>query len=303
MSSLRNRASPRHGRVAPARLSRSRKWRLAVAVAAACSAAPALGGPDDCLREGDLLTCSGNQSDGVSVLVTPASPDTTRLEVVDLTAPIVTATTPGVLFRNLTGSRLTLTSGRATVPVTISTSGAGAAGVGMVADSTGRTSGIAAIPALGLLVPDGPAGAGGPVTVTSFSDITTTGDGAHGLFAQNAIGGYSPPVVQSLLAFDAAAHTYTVHTVAGSDANVGEEVAGSHGGTFTLYANGTLDFEPDDGFELQPGGEWSTSMDYSVRANGQALADATVTVRYFWNEDGCSRTCSATWTTCSRTPA
>lgn len=319
----------RKGHAAPQPTSsRRRNWRLAVAIATACSASAALAGPDACTLAGDTLTCSGDQSEGVGLVVSPTSPEVTTLHVIDLTSPIETATVPGVLFRTLTGSRITLTVGSTSAPVTIGTSGAGAAGIGILADSLGATTGVASIPALELLIPDGRAGAGGPVTVTNFGDVTTTGDGAHGMCAQNAIGGYSPLVVQSLQAFDAGAHTYAVSSVAGSADNVGEAVAGSNGGTFTLNANGTLDFEPEEGFELPPGEEWSTSIDYSVRANGQALADATApsatsgtrttswkcrpsptSPSSAWAAPGrrarrrCSRTCSATWTTCSRMPA
>jgi hypothetical protein len=85
-----------------------------------------------------------------------------------------------------------VTSGVAGTPVVITTRGNTAPGIKAL--SEGSPSSYNWLPALGIYAPSGPAGGGGPVTVESHSTITTIGGYSHGIFAQNRVGSYNPPV-------------------------------------------------------------------------------------------------------------
>ncbi|KRC70729.1 hypothetical protein ASE30_14310 [Achromobacter sp. Root83] len=70
-----------------------------------------------------------------------------------------------------------------------------------------------------------------------------------------------------------------VSQVNGSAASVGAAVAGSHGGSFTLNADGTYSFNPGSAFNSLPAGETATtSITYTV-ADAQGATDtATLTI-------------------------
>jgi len=70
----------------------------------------------------------------------------------------------------------------------------------------------------------------------------------------------------------------TVVKVAGSEANVGNAVAGDNGGLFTINADGTVDFDANDDFDgLAVGETASTTVTYMI-ADEDGLTDtATVT--------------------------
>lgn len=78
---------------------------------------------------------------------------------------------------------------------------------------------------------------------------------------------------------DADGGTLTVSAVAGSAGNVGQAVAGSSGGLFTIAADGALSFDANDDFEaLNNGQSATTTVTYTV-SDGQGGTDAaTVTV-------------------------
>ena len=78
---------------------------------------------------------------------------------------------------------------------------------------------------------------------------------------------------------DADGSTLTVGAVAGSAGNIGQAVAGSNGGLFTIAANGALSFDANDDFEsLNNGQTATTTVTYTV-SDGQGGSDtATVTV-------------------------
>lgn len=78
---------------------------------------------------------------------------------------------------------------------------------------------------------------------------------------------------------DADGGTLTVGAVAGSAGNVGQAVAGSSGGLFTIAADGALSFDANDDFEaLNNGQTATTTVTYTV-SDGQGGTDtATVTV-------------------------
>ena len=111
-----------------------------------------------------------------------------------------------------------------------------------MAISEGAPAGINWLAGLGILAPSGPAGSGGPVEVTSYSDINTTGNDSYGIFASNRIGVYNPFTLISVSNFSMADVNTTLVSVAGQGSNIGTQVAGDHGGYFTLNANGTYDF-------------------------------------------------------------
>ncbi len=132
---------------------------------------PALAGPDACVPNGPVDTCTGNQSAGIAIsTVTPAS---LTLNVNSLTQAIAPASgTTGISFRS-TGS---LTINSDTGAFGINTTGAGSFGIAagsptgsVTVTSTGNitnTGGTAGIYAV-----DGSAGS---VTVTSTGNISTT---------------------------------------------------------------------------------------------------------------------------------
>lgn len=77
---------------------------------------------------------------------------------------------------------------------------------------------------------------------------------------------------------DADEDALTVVAVGGSEANVGEPVAGSNGGFFIINADGSWTFDPDGDFdELLISQEEETSVSYTV-SDGKATDDATLTI-------------------------
>ncbi|MDR6603056.1 VCBS repeat-containing protein [Achromobacter deleyi] len=73
--------------------------------------------------------------------------------------------------------------------------------------------------------------------------------------------------------------TIKVSKVNDNDASVGQPVAGSHGGTFTLNADGSYSFNPGPDFQfLNDGQTATTSITYTVTDADGATATATLTV-------------------------
>ncbi|MCE3029017.1 Ig-like domain-containing protein, partial [Salinicola sp. DM10] len=73
--------------------------------------------------------------------------------------------------------------------------------------------------------------------------------------------------------------TLSVSAVNGTDANVGQAITGSNGGTFTLNADGSYSFNPGTAFDrLAVGQSDTTQISYTV-SDGQGGSDtATLTV-------------------------
>ncbi len=225
---------------------------------------PVTAGPDPPDVNGTVAVFTGNQSDGIASGVDFLSPPIVRLNVNSLTGAIEPASgTKGIYFRNIQGAGITINSGNTLSIVTIDTEGAGATGIYGV--SEGAPASYEWEAGIGILEPSGPSGAGGPVGVLSYSDITTAGDGGHGIVAQNQIGVYHPFSVLSLEAFSTDDIDTYLASVAGSAANIGAGVAGDNGGIFTLYADGTWDFDASDMNDVLAVGETAvTKINYLV---------------------------------------
>jgi hypothetical protein len=158
---------------------------LSTAAAGALSLAlggPALAGPDACTTAGAVVTCSGNQSDGITNFGG-------TLNVNNLTQAIAPASgTPGIYSFSL--SDVTIVSDTGAFGIT--TVGDGANGIyaysspfaffyaypvtvtstGNITTAGNEADGIYAV-----------ARSFGPVTVTSTGNIVTTGSEAHGIYA------------------------------------------------------------------------------------------------------------------------
>lgn len=239
-----------------------------------------------CLLEDTVLTCSGDFPDGIILVVDASSPPITALTLNGITSDIDVVNQVGVLMINTIGGRITLNSGAVDDTFLINTTGAGAHGI--FAQSTGDSGAFSLLPSLGIFVPAGPAGSGGAVDINNFGDIVTAGNGAHGILAMNQVGSYHPLVVASLESFDPSSVTYGVISVEGDAAAVGQQVQGSNGGTFTINADGSYDFDPGTDFDnlnLGPEETVETSVNYSVNANGQNLAEGVITIVYFFNQE------------------
>ena len=244
-----------------------------------------------------VVTCTGDESNGIASGTDFLSPPATTLYVNSLSgAGSITpsAGTSGINFSNSTASSVKIISGVAGTPVVITTQGDNA--LGIKALSEGSPSGYYWQTGLGLYVPNGPAGGGGPVTVESYSTITTSGANSHGIFAQNKVGAYDSLSTLTLSSFSANAVTISLLSVAGSSANIGTAVTGDHGGTFTLNSNGTVSFDRRTlGDSLQPGESIITSVTYQVGLtrdasppsipSGSQVSDGTLAVQIV-NENG-----------------
>lgn len=81
----------------------------------------------------------------------------------------------------------------------------------------------------------------------------------------------------------------TVSAVNGLSANVGEEIAGSAGGVFTIAEDGAWTFDPDGDFASLSGSDTATTSVSYHASNGSAEASATLTMTV-------SSSVSAPWT-------
>ena len=139
---------------------------------------PALAGPDACVPNGPVETCTGNQSAGIAIS-TPTLTSLT-LNVNDLTQAIAPASgTSGISFRSTGGITITSNTGA----FDINTAGAGSLGIG-----AGSQTGSVAVTSTGNITNTGGSGGiyavdgtAGSVTVTSTGNISTTGNRAYGI--------------------------------------------------------------------------------------------------------------------------
>ena len=213
--------------------------------------------------DGITVTCTGDESSGIASGTDFLTPPITTLHV--YTDPITTSldNISGINFSNTTGSSVNVVSGTTGTSVAITTQGVNAPGIKAL--SEGSPSGYHWQPGLGLYVPNGPAGGGGPVTVENDGTIMTSGANSHGIYVQNRVGAYNPLSTLTLLSFSANAVTTSLLSVAGSSANIGTAVSGDNGGTFTLSSTGTVSFARGTlGDSLQPGESIVTSITYQV---------------------------------------
>ena len=246
---------------------------------------PAFAQSNNCVLDQSVLTCTGDLSGGVTVAVIPGAPSISTLILNDITTDTDVLNQPGVYMLNSVGGRIEIIAGGPDESFLINTQGNEAYGIRAL--SIGAPGGYAQIPSLGITVPAGLAGSGGALEIDNFSDIVTSGFGAHGIVAQNQVGGYNPAVVASLAAFEPTSVSYLVVAVAGSADNVGEVVAGSNGGTFTIDETGGYVFDAGtdfDNLDLQPGTEVSTEVSYFVNANSQGFSEGVIRIVYFMDD-------------------
>ncbi|WP_462328835.1 hypothetical protein [Thiohalocapsa halophila] len=162
-------------------------------------------------------------------------------------------------------------------PGAIVTTGKGA--IGIFAQSVGGGGGTAGDVEMGLTTEDlnwgvgvgvqpngGKGGSGGTVTVTS-GDITTTGAGAHGLFAQSVGGGGGGAGISGLLG-------------GGSTSYVGSTGAGGNGGAINLTTNGAVSTSGDKAYgifaqSVSGSGADDTSGDVTIQVNADVSASGS----------------------------
>ncbi|WP_094854246.1 Ig-like domain-containing protein [Bordetella genomosp. 10] len=112
-----------------------------------------------------------------------------------------------------------------------------------------------------------------PTAANDVNSATPTGT-ATGNVISGAAGGAGKDV-------DPDGDTLVVKSVNGQDANVGKTIAGDHGGTFTINADGTYTFNAGHDFDsLANGASQTTSINYTVSdgEGGTSKASLTVTV-------------------------
>ncbi len=252
-------------------------------------------GPGPCITGPDgVITCTGDQSNGIASGPDFSAPPATTLYVNSLTSPIEPSSgITGIDFNN-TGSSVNIVSGVQNSPVVIATQGDNAVGINAL--STGSPANYAWLNGLGVYVPTGPSGGGGQVTVESYSNITTSGANSHGIFAQNSIGVYNPLSTSTLESFSTNNVNISLVSVAGNSANIGNAVAGDNGGLFTLNSDGTVKFDVAKlAGSLQVGESIVTKLDYQVQISsslGSQTSDGSIAVKVT-NDNGTIETTQA----------
>jgi len=273
---------------------------LLVAVVAFCWGYSVKAGPGPTIESSSIATSTGDQSGGITSGVDFNSPPVTTLNINNLSGAIAPAAgRTGIYFLNTSGSSVGINSGDSQASVTITTQGNNASGI--VAISEGAPAGVTWLSGLGVLAPSGPSGSGGPVQVTSYSDITTSGDNAYGIYAHNRIGVYNPFTIISLSNFSMDDITTSLVSVDGEAGNIGQEVAGDNGGFFILNTDGTYDFNSTGIAEvLQPDESIVTRVNYQVQIThtpgllfpllpyeyGSQVSDGSIALRVTKNDDG-----------------
>ena len=169
----------------------------------------------DCVVEGNVVTCTGDQSEGIASDDDFSSPPVTTLHVNSLSPPIIEPAdgVSGISFSNTSGENVIINSGISEETVLIETAGENATGIS--GEARGAPS-AAAQDDLFLGVPDiggNPAVPGGYVGINSYSDISTNGNKAHGIYGYSASGGYSETVINKLKNFTEEGFTFEVTEV------------------------------------------------------------------------------------------
>ncbi len=217
-------------------------------------------GPDPVTVSNNVATAQGNQSSGIASGTDFFSPPVNTLNVNSLSGAIQPGVNQaGISFVNGTGNNVIIHSGMPGSNVVIQTSGSGA---GISAQSTGNVTTLPPPdPLLGIRIPTAASVPGGLVSVDSYSDITSTGNGACGIVGTSQTAGYPQSVLTGLEAFTNSGLivSFTVTSVDGSSTNIGQTVqgvlvdtnglaTGGSGGTFTLNADGSFTFSLGNGF-------------------------------------------------------
>lgn len=206
--------------------------------------------------------CQGNQSAGISITAPPNT-----LNVNNLTGPIQPSSgTPGIHLGSDGGLDLTINSGNSLSNVSIITNQAS----GIVVSSKGTPPSPSNDPLLNVPIPGNPGVSGGVVRIESYSDITTGGTNAHGIFAQSNTTGYPSSVITALENFSDAGISFKVTSVknpdgteGGLDAPVIARIAvveatdglpvftgyAGEAGSFTISQGGGFSFNPGTGFD------------------------------------------------------
>jgi uncharacterized protein with beta-barrel porin domain len=160
---------------------------VAVGALSFAIAGPAKAGPDACVTNGAVTTCSGNQSAGVAIV----GPPLTTLNVNNLTTAIAPASgTSGISFNSGSGIAISSDTGA----FGISTTGDNASGVFALSNG------------------------GGAVTVTSAGNISTKGSNAYGIYA-NSTGVSTGAVTVTSTGNITTAGTRAFGIIAGSSSN------------------------------------------------------------------------------------
>jgi hypothetical protein len=247
----------------------------------------------DCVVEGGVVICTGDQSEGIASGVDFASPPVTTLDVHSLSGPIEPAGgVSGISFSNSSGENVIINSGTSEETVSISTTGEGAAGIS--GEARGASTADAedddflGVPEIG----GNPAVPGGYVEINSYSDIRTNGKKAHGIYGYSASGGYSETVINQLKNFEEEGFTFEIIEVRnpegmkidfdddtvqvrgyliGEDGNPLTDSGGNiiEHGTFVIKKDGTYEvsFTDDEKAEhdaLQAGESLLVGLDYTV---------------------------------------
>ena len=190
-------ASARQARSPRSQAIRKQRWApcaLLAQTVAAClllvaSPFSAWAGPDGCVVVGDVVTCTGDQSQGIASGTDFTTPPAATLSVNSLSGEITpTFGGSGISFINSTASPVTVTvgtSGAQNNPVIKTQGDEGHPAPGINASSSGSPASYNWNSALGVYVPSGPAGGGGAVSVENYGTISTTGDNSHGMVARD----------------------------------------------------------------------------------------------------------------------
>ena len=249
----------------------------------------------ECILEDSVLTCTGDLSDGVILVVAPGVPPITTLQINGITTGTDVLNRPGVYMLNTAGGRVAVNAGAAGDPFLINVGGDSTsenAVFGLGAGSVGGPVEFAQLPGFPILVPVGDAGVGvgGPVEINSFADVVTSGAGSAGIVAFNHVGTYPEVVTMLLDAFDPDSYPvdYDVISVEGDAANLNTPVAGSNGGLFTIQDDGSYVYDDNGDFSdlaLQPYEKSTTSIDFFLNANGAGFGNGEITAVYYLDYD------------------
>ncbi|MGB7541524.1 MAG: hypothetical protein WBM28_05850, partial [Burkholderiales bacterium] len=232
------------------------------------------------------VTCTGDQSGGIKSGVDFQSPPVTTLNVDTAVRPATTGT-PGIDFRNDAGAALIIRGGSPQQSIVITTSGDNAGA--MLGESRGTPVGTQTL--FGLAFPVGVGGSGGAVSIFNSSAITTDGSTAHGIAAQSRAGGYSDETIAFLQSMRSTNNAgFSIVSVSEQAGSVGQSVAGSNGGAFTLNANGSYSYSltGDQFTNLAVGRSLLTSVSYRVSWSGTTDldSDAVLTLKVTKRADG-----------------
>jgi uncharacterized protein YhjY with autotransporter beta-barrel domain len=220
------------------------------------SAAPGPCTADDATT--DSITCSSAHASGIASgadFNSPARPGPySNLRVENLLGGITpTAGKAGIHFRADNGADLSL---RSQSSVRIDSNGA----PGIELESRGHEMGL-----FFGFIPLGRGGWGGNVTLDNTVNIRTQGNNAPGLLVESRAGGYPQAGIDFMRNFVPSSAGFTVSSVAGDAAQVGQFVAGSLGGQIQLRGDGSYSVNLGNDFDdLALGQSRISTLSYEV---------------------------------------